>query len=171
MMVAARPSGTRALELCKFDRVPLGPPPACRVDRPGGGARTSDRSIRICRKLGQAGSCTYHTLVMSPLPLCRIPSRVQNGEYDDDISFHREVHDVGKASKQRAADSGSDPESSGDRRRHGRAARGWDRGDTRRAALQQGLDATPALEPRRASRRCCPRELAHSGPVQPSRGS
>ena len=108
MMVAARPSGTRALEFCKFDRVPLGPPPACRVDRPGGGARTSDRSIRICRKLGQAGSCTYHTRVMSPLPLCRIPTRVQNGEYDDDISFHREVHDVGKASKQRAADSGSE---------------------------------------------------------------
>ena len=70
--------------------------------------RTSDRSIRICRKLGQAGSCTYHTLVMSPLPLCRTPTRVQNGEYDDDISFHREVHDVGKASKQRAADSGSE---------------------------------------------------------------
>ena len=69
---------------------------------------TSDRSIRIRRKLGQAGSCTYHTRVMSPLPLCRIPTRVQNGEYDDDISFHREVHDVGKASKQRAADSGSE---------------------------------------------------------------
>jgi len=83
---------------------------------------------------------------MSPLPLCRIPTRVQNGEYDDDISFHREVHDVGKASKQRAADSGSDPESSGDRRRHVRAARGWDRGDTRQAALQQGSDAT--LSPR-----------------------
>ena len=46
---------------------------------------------------------------MSPLPLCRIPTRVQNGEYDDDdISFHREVHDVGKASKQRAVDSGSE---------------------------------------------------------------
>src|SRR2546428_11498517 len=85
-MVAARPSGTRALEFCKFDRVPLGPPPARRVDRPGGGVLTSDRSIRICRKLGQAGSRTYHTLVMSPLPLCRIPIRVQNGEYDDDIA-------------------------------------------------------------------------------------
>jgi len=29
---------------------------------------------------------------MSPLPLCRIPTRVQNGEYEDDISLHREVH-------------------------------------------------------------------------------
>src|SRR6059036_1159417 len=90
-MVAARPSKTRALEFCKFDRVPLGPPPACRVDRPGGGVLTSDRSIRILTKLGQAGSCTYHTLVMSPLSLCRIPTRVQNGEYDDDISFHSEA--------------------------------------------------------------------------------
>ena len=29
----------------------MGPPPACRVDRPGGGVLTGDRSIRICRKL------------------------------------------------------------------------------------------------------------------------
>ena len=28
---------------------------------------------------------------MSPLPLCRTPTRMQNGEYDDDISFHREA--------------------------------------------------------------------------------
>src|SRR5712691_11362883 len=64
-MVTARPSGTRALELCKFDRVPLGPPPACRVDRPGGGVLTSDRSIRIYRKLGQVGKASKQRAVDS----------------------------------------------------------------------------------------------------------
>jgi hypothetical protein len=31
---------------------------------------------------------------------------VQDSEYDDEIAFHREVLSIGKAPKQRAADSG-----------------------------------------------------------------
>ena len=46
------------------------------------------------------------TLAASPLPLYRIPTRVEDSEYDDEIAFHGEVHGVGKAPKQRAADSG-----------------------------------------------------------------
>ena len=45
------------------------------------------------------------TLATSPLPLCGIPAPVQDSEYDDEVAFHREVHGVGKAPKQRAADS------------------------------------------------------------------
>ena len=48
------------------------------------------------------------TLTTSPLPLCWIPARVQDREYDAEVAFHREIHGVGKAPKQRAAD--SDPE-------------------------------------------------------------
>ena len=33
---------------------------------------------------------------------------MQDGEYDDEVAFHCEVHGVGKAPKQRAADSDSE---------------------------------------------------------------
>ena len=58
------------------------------------------------------------------------------------------------------ANSVNDPGSSDDRGHHGRAARGWDLGDTRRAVPQQGGGATPAPESRPALRRYCPREPA-----------
>jgi len=58
------------------------------------------------RAVSAAGSCTCLTLATSPLPLCRITICVQDREYDDEVAFHREVHGVGKAPKQRAADSG-----------------------------------------------------------------